>query len=84
MGLVDQLAQHDAVQESLTLARDIAANAPLSVQASKFAIEQSLLAPDSRDLATLEAHTRRCIDSADYREARTAFMDKRQPRFIGR
>lgn len=83
MGLVDQVAAQDVVRETLELARTIADNAPLSVQASKFTIDQVLKPPAERDLAVLEQHTRRCMDSADYREGRTAFMEKRPPVFTG-
>lgn len=84
MGLVDVVAKVDVVQECLELAGTIAANAPLSVQASKFTIEQALRSPAERDQAGLTAHSRRCMDSADYREGRTAFTEKRPPVFIGR
>ena len=83
MGLVDAVAEQDVVRETLELASSIADNAPLSVQASKFTIAQALKQPEARDLAALEQYTRRCMDSADYREGRTAFMEKRKPAFIG-
>lgn len=83
MGLVDRVAQGDVVQACLELAHTIAANAPLSVQASKFTIEETLKPPAERDTEALASHTRRCIDSADYREGRTAFAEKRQPTFVG-
>lgn len=84
MGLVDcVVATEDAVREALTLARSIADNAPLSVLAAKFAIEQVLKPPLERDLAAMDAFTRRCMNSADYREGRAAFSEKRKPYFKG-
>ena len=82
MGLVDQVVA-DPVAESLALAREIAANAPLSVAASKFTIAQLLKDAPERDLTGVAEFTRRCMDSADYREGRTAFMEKRKPVFTG-
>jgi enoyl-CoA hydratase len=83
MGLVELVAQDDVVRESLALAATIADNAPLAIQAAKFAIAQVLKEPSARDTAGMDEITRRCMDSADYREGRTAFTEKRKPRFTG-
>jgi enoyl-CoA hydratase len=83
MGLVEILAGEDVVAESLQLAAAIAENAPLSIQAARFAIEQVLKNPGERDQAGMAEHTRRCMESTDYREGRTAFTAKRKPVFTG-
>jgi hypothetical protein len=36
--------------------------------------------PAARDMAAIAAAQDACFDSADYREGRRAFMEKRQPR----
>ena len=85
MGLVDMVfAAADAAEQALAVAREIAANAPLSVLAAKFTIDQLLRAPAERDLDTVAGFTVRCMDSGDYREGRTAFMEKRKPVFKGK
>jgi enoyl-CoA hydratase/carnithine racemase len=83
MGLVDVLAAQDVVAESLALAASIAENAPLSVQALRFAVDEVLKDPGRRDTTAMAEYTRRCMDSADYREGRTAFQEKRKPSFVG-
>jgi len=85
MGLVEVVTTpgHDVVQESVDLARTIAENAPLSVLATKFTIEQVLKDTGARDVDGVTEHVRRCMDSADYREGRTAFTAKRKPVFVG-
>jgi enoyl-CoA hydratase/carnithine racemase len=83
MGLVDVLAADDAGLDALELARSVADNAPLSVMAAKFTIDQVMKAPEHRDLDSIRTYGRRCMDSADYREGRTAFMEKRRPAFVG-
>ena len=84
MGLVELVVPaHDVVRESVDLARSIAGNVPLSVLAAKFTIEQVLKDASERDVAGVAEYVSRCMDSADYREGRTAFAEKRKPVFIG-
>ncbi len=64
-----------------TFARDLAANAPLTQAASKTAI--NAMVDHASDFSACEALIARCMHSADYREGRTAFMEKRSPRFSG-
>jgi enoyl-CoA hydratase/carnithine racemase len=83
MGLVDVLSDGDVVAEALGLATSIAENAPLSLQASRLAIDQVLRPAAERDLAGMAERTRRCMESADYHEGRAAFSEKRKPVFTG-
>jgi len=39
--------------------------------------------PADRDMAAIAAAQDACFDSADYREGRRAFMEKRKPVFTG-
>jgi enoyl-CoA hydratase/carnithine racemase len=68
----------------MSLARTISENAPLSVRASKMTINEMLKDESQRDMAALKEIGEICFNSADYKEGRTAFMEKRAPRFLGR
>ena len=65
------------------VAGEICGNAPLTVDGSKFTIQQVLKAPDKRDHTEIERMTKACFDSHDYKEGRNAFLEKRKPVFKG-
>ncbi|MBV9118937.1 MAG: enoyl-CoA hydratase/isomerase family protein [Acetobacteraceae bacterium] len=85
IGLINKaVPEAELDQVVLGIARRIAENAPLSVRASKVTISEVMNDPGDRDLESVARATAACFDSADYREGRTAFLEKRRPRFQGR
>ena len=65
------------------LAERIANNAPLSVQAVKASLIELAKPQGDWDLSKPDAAVRKCFGSTDYKEGRTAFMEKRKPKFTG-
>jgi enoyl-CoA hydratase/carnithine racemase len=65
------------------LAAAIAANAPLTLRAAKAAIRVAAQLPGAPSVESCEALAAQCFDSADYAEGRTAFLEKRAPKFTG-
>ncbi|NKB57494.1 MAG: enoyl-CoA hydratase [Alphaproteobacteria bacterium] len=83
-GLINRVIPAEALEETVrNLALTICRNAPLSVNASKVTIKEVLKDAENRNMARLEEITKTCFDSADYREGREAFMEKRDPVFTG-
>jgi len=85
IGLINKMVNDEELNDTvLEIARTIADNAPLSLAASKLTINEVLKDPADRDMEPIRRAGAACFDSADYREGRTAFMEKRRPRFQGR
>jgi enoyl-CoA hydratase len=85
IGLINKMVSDEELNEAvLDIARTIADNAPLSVAASKLTITEVLKDPADRDMDAVREAGKLCFDSADYKEGRSAFMEKRRPVFTGR
>lgn len=87
-GLVNAVARdHELELEALAMAERIAAAAPLAQRGNKRVIRELLWARGSLPPATeqeLLELRRASLSSQDFREAVTAFAEKREPRWLGR
>ena len=65
------------------LAHDIAANAPLSLKATKLIINETQKISENADLELCQKLLDACTNSEDVVEGRQAFLEKRPPKFKG-
>jgi enoyl-CoA hydratase/carnithine racemase len=85
IGLINRMVPDNELSDAvIDIARTIADNAPLSIAASKVSVSNAVKDAADRDMEEMQRMTAACFDSADYREGRTAFMEKRSPKFQGR
>lgn len=85
IGLVSRVVGHDELEESaMGVARRIAANPPLAVQRLKAGLRRAL-DPDWHELGEwVSASLAELFRTDDHREGVRAFLEKRQPSFVGR
>ena len=85
MGLVNRVVSVDQLPSLVEeYASTIAANAPMTVASIKTIVGEIVKDESKRDLAWCDRVVDECFNSEDYREGRTAFMQKRKPVFQGR
>lgn len=85
IGLINKVVPDDELSDTVAeLSRTIANNAPLSLRASKLAVNEAIKSYSESNIEAVQKAVAACFDSTDYYEGRTAFMEKRTPRFQGR
>lgn len=85
IGLINRVVDAETLEaETIAYAETLAANAPLSIRASKYFINQLGLERAERNEARMDAMQREAEASEDFKEATRSFMEKRKPVFVGR
>ena len=85
VGLVNRVVAPEELEAvTVEYAETLAANAPLSIRASKFFINQLGLEATQRNEARMSTMQREAAESEDFKEATRSFMEKRRPVFQGR
>ena len=84
MGLVNRIVPAEKLEAYVKdYADTIAGNAPLTIKAEKFIVNEAMRDESKRNLARCQEMVEACFRSGDYTEGRRAFMEKRKPAFTG-
>jgi enoyl-CoA hydratase/carnithine racemase len=85
MGFISQVTKVEELEKAVaSYCKMVAENAPLTVAAAKYAVQQWLKDGKDRDLERAMKMVEACFASEDHKEGRKAFMEKRTPEFKGK
>ena len=84
IGLVSEVTEGDVMAAAHRRSDALAASAPLTIAGAKLVLEALTKGETAERVERAEAAARHAGASADYAEGRTAFVEKRAPRFTGR
>lgn len=85
LGLANRVVAHESLMdEALSWAREIAANAPLAVSAAKRSMRLGLDSTFEANSTAVMAEVLQLFRTEDFREALAAFIEKRPAEFKGR
>ena len=83
MGLVNKVVAVGDLEKTVgEYTQMISGNAPLTMRTAKRIIRE--IGTVNYDAAKCRAWAKECFESADYKEGRKAFMEKRKPVFTGK
>jgi enoyl-CoA hydratase/carnithine racemase len=83
MGLLDVVGETSALEFAYALARELSANAPISLKGTKLVLEALAQRSIEKRAHDIEEVIDEALASEDYREAARAFVEKRKPVFRG-
>lgn len=85
IGLVNKVVpQNDLIDEANGLARKLASGPPLALAQIKQAIQNALVNGIEQQLYIETCAQKLCLRSKDFKEGVSAFIEKREPQFIGK
>ena len=85
MGLINFVEPRESIEQScIEYAERISKNAPLTVAASKMAVNAWENGSVKSEVDLVKFHVDECFNSDDYKEGRAAFKEKRTPLFEGK
>jgi len=85
IGLCERLVADDELEANVTeLATTIARQPPLAVQGAKRAVDAATRLPVAEGLVVEAENQAVCLQSDDMREAITAFVENREPKYSGK
>jgi enoyl-CoA hydratase len=85
MGFVNKIVDDGELEDYVQkYAERIAGNAPLTIGHIKKVTIEGVKDPADRDMKSVQEAFDKCFNSEDYKEGRTAFMEKRKPQFKGK